>query len=220
MSGSLELIEGDPCSSYLEYLYCGELCSPDQASFINNAAKSYQVCQSFCDDLYASCAETLHYPTNKLVGEAFSTSSSFCLSKNFTIDGYKLELASGNLNCFSGIDTPANASDSYLYGRGLYDGFAGELYSFTLQAVDTESNPKGFGGDNVEIFENPNISDAVFLDNEDGTYTALFVPSVGTYVFDVRIDGNSVQDSPFNVEFQDSPTCPLKDGELPTKVCF
>ena len=214
----MELIQGDPCSRYFEALYCGELCSPDQASFVNTATKTYSVCQSFCDDLYASCAQTLYYPTNMTVGNSFATATSFCSSKNFTVDGYKTQFVAGNTNCFDGVDSIVVAEDSYLYGRGLYDGIAGELYSFTLQAVDSESNPKGVGGDNVEIVETPAITDAILLDNYDGTYTALFYPDAATYVFDVKIDGVSVEASPFTVSFEPSSTCPLKDGDTPTKV--
>ena len=215
MSTSLQLIHNDVCEASLERLACGQLCSPDQSSFVDNISKTYRVCSSYCDQIFDSCRGITHIPTNKSVEVAFSNAISFCTSKNFTIDGFRANIVSGTTNCFNGVYSQVCGYKSVAFGRGLYSGIAGYQYQFTIQAWDN-LNPKIVGGDSVFVNPTPPISNSIVRDNADGTYSAFFNPNGTSYQFNVNIGGTPIVGNPFTVSFE-SKTCPL-NNQVPSKV--
>lgn len=109
---------------------------------------------------------------------------------------------------------PTNALVSSVYGRGLYDGVAGQPCTFTIMTKDTYRNRCTLPGDQFSVTVKPIHSLLpelqTFLrkyelkpqleDNEDGTHSVTFTPEyAGFYMVDVTLGSQPVGDAPFMV---------------------
>jgi len=98
-----------------------------------------------------------------------------------------------------------NASESYVDGPGLSRAYDNREATFTVHAVDDLGNP--VWGDLCEVSidpENPDsnleVIDVKVADNEDGTYTVSYSPTVpGNFVINVLLDKQAVKGTPQNI---------------------
>jgi len=109
---------------------------------------------------------------------------------------------------------PTSAHASEVYGRGLYDGIAGQPCNFTIVTKDTYGNRCTLPGDKFSVVVKPVQSLlpelATFLrkyevhpiieDNEDGTHSVSFTAEyAGFFTIHVTLASQPVGEAPFNV---------------------
>jgi len=120
-----------------------------------------------------------------------------------------------DISCYDGLETESSSYYSVAQGRGLYEGLAEFGYSFVVQASDDFSNDRVLGGDLLEVIAEPPAFDFSTYDNKDGTYSVFFIPEVGNFSLSVSLNGKTLDDAPFQVDFLPPTTCPMKGGILP-----
>ncbi|KAL6076166.1 hypothetical protein QOT17_003073 [Balamuthia mandrillaris] len=158
-----------------------------------------------------------------------TTSRAFVMSAFFGVAALMLVFVSVTTGLVQ-LDTfcppLSNMKQSYAFGSGLEGGLRSNVRSdsFTIQLVDASTGEEeSTGGALSRIavdFSNEHPFELV--DNEDGTYTVSYLPTVaGVYVISVRVDGTPIYGSPFTVRYINPSSCPVYDGrrsEKPTDL--
>lgn len=114
----------------------------------------------------------------------------------------------------------AVAASCKVHGPGLENSIAGGKATFTIEAADAEGNRIETGGEPFRVdLRGSSFVRCRVVDNENGTYSASYVPSVsGTYDIAVTLHGVSLPGSPFGISVlmprPDASKCVLRGDAL------